>query len=328
VQKKRSGKDALLVIEDKYGKLDLKENRFKKKSRRRRRMKMINLSGNFLSCAIDGDQGAEITELKYRGRHIIDGQVAGPYPENKSFGLVALIPCVHHATLKELIWHGTGHPVLNSIVNDAHSDWGLGWKSQWQTLEQHSDIVMLSLEHRAEKNWPWFFDASQVIRLRDDKLVLTLSLTNQSKVPSPVGLGWAMSFPIERGQQLNIKAKNQYALTHKTSKPLIKVNLSDREEKNSQVFNIACHELAHAQCFGGWDGQLELRTKHDGLNLVSNLKTVQASLTNDGASLSLKVLDLPMDVLKHKALAQMLEPGESVSIEMSLSCKALGLSSL
>ena len=291
-------------------------------------MKMINLSGNFLSCAIDGDQGAEITELKYRGRHIIDGQVAGPYPENKSFGLVALIPCVHHATLKELIWHGTGHPVLNSIVNDEHSDWGLGWKNQWQPLEQQSDFVMLSLEHRAEKNWPWFFDASQVIRLRDDKLVLTLSLTNQSKVPSPVGLGWAMSFPIERGQQLNIKAKNQYALTHKTSKPLIKVNLSDREEKNSQVFNIACHELAHAQCFGGWDGQLELRTKHDGLNLVSNLKTVQASLTNDGASLSLKVLDLPMDVLKHKALAQMLEPGESVSIEMSLSCKALGLSSL
>lgn len=328
MRKRGSGKDALLVIENKYGKLDLKESRFKKMAKRRRRMKRITLNSNSLSCAIDGDQGAEITELKYRGRDILGGQVAGPYPEKKSIGLLALIPCVHHATLKELIWHGTGHPLLNSIVNDEHSDWGLGWKNQWQTLEQQSDFVMLSLEHRAEKNWPWFFDASQVIRLRDDRLVLTLSITNQSKVPSPVGLGWAMSFPIERGQQLNIKARNQYARTTKTSNPLTKVDLSDREEKNAQVFNIACNELTHAQYFGGWDGQLELRTKHDGLNLVSNLKTVQASLTSDGASLSLKVLDLPMDVMNHKALAQMLEPGESTSIEMSLSCKALGLSRL
>jgi hypothetical protein len=232
--------------------------------------------------------------------------------EEARLGLVAMIACVHHTSLKELRWTGTGHPSMGSTDTDAVIDWGVGWQSPWEILEQSEDFVMLSMEHRAQKNWPWSFDASQTIQLKKSELMLSLSLTNQSSVPSPAGMGWAFCLPVALfKEQLIIKAAQVYTLSHP-------IPVQSSQVHNTQVSAYDLEAFKEGLGFGLWNGELSLKGSSHQLHLHSKLKTSQMKLSQDGRSLLVKVLDLPVEVLQHASAAPMLAPGESISVQMSL----------
>ena len=280
-------------------------------------MKQIKLESKGLSCSVDPENGGQIIGLSIQGEEIFKSKEK-KNPVEPSVGLVALIPCVHHASLRELVWHGTGHPMLNHQLNAEQFDWGLGWQSQWQILEQEDDFVLLSLEHRAEKKWPWLFDASQVIRLHEETLFLTLSLTNQSKVSAPAGLGWAIHLPAKQMDQVTINAKKESSINHLAVKEGSREETEGGNTNISEGFDGAYRMLKEAKAYGEWDGEASLRTDRYRLVLRSTLQTLQAWPSPEHDFLMLKALDVPFDVMKQTAPPQMLAPGESMSIEMSV----------
>ncbi len=288
-----------------------------KPSKVRHRMKSIKLESKGLSCAVEAENGAKITQLRVQGEEIFKFKEKKDHA-TPSLGVVALIPCVHHASLSELVWHGTGHPALSDQVSAEQMDWGLGWQSHWQILEQEEDCVLLSFEHRAEKKWPWLFDASQVIRLHERALYLTLSLTNQSNVASPVGLGWAFNMPIMPKDRLTLNAKSEIKLSHSVAKERTREDVNHEKTNHSTGFDRSIQELGDNMGYSEWGGDACLNAEKYRLSLSSSLKTLQAIPSKERDVLLLKVLNVPLDVVKHAAPAQMLAPGESMSIEMRM----------
>ena len=285
-------------------------------------MSAIHLKNGFINCEIDLQRGARLRSLKHGTRDVIVplGQLDDEaMNEEARLGLVAMIACVHHTSLKELRWKGTGHPSMGNSDTDAVIDWGVGWQSPWEILEQSEDFVMLSLEHRAQKNWPWSFDASQTIQLKKTELLLSLSLTNQSSVPSPAGLGWGFSLPVDLlKEQLIIKAAQVYKLSHSVPMAASSIPVQSSQAYSAPESAYPLEAFKEGLGFGLWNGELSLNGPSHQLHLQSKLKTSQIKLSQDERSLLVKVLDLPVEVLQHARAAPMLAPGESISVQMSL----------
>lgn len=71
---------------------------------------------------------------------------------------------------------------------EPHAIHGTGWQSEWNTgiVSAHS----ASLYHEAQENWPSSYRAEQHFELFQDRLELTLSLTNTGAASMPAGMGW------------------------------------------------------------------------------------------------------------------------------------------
>ncbi len=283
-------------------------------------MRVIHLKNGSINCDIDLQRGARLTSLRQGLREVIEPvelQNGLREKHDPSLGLLAMIPCVHHSSLRELKWTGTGHPHMSTMAADPMHDWGVGWQSSWQILEQSEDFALLSLEHRAEKNWPWSFDASQTIHLKPSALSMSLSLTNQSSVSSPGGLGWAFSLPVDKHDRFSIQA-NRLIDTHQQGAPgQLSVGVKENNIDRALDLELSMDQLKVGQCMDMRDGTFCVEGAHHRLQFESKLKTVQVKLSEDESSLVVKVMDLPMQVLEHTSAPPMLAPGESVSVQMS-----------
>lgn len=278
-------------------------------------MSTLHLKNASIDCTVDLLRGARMMQLREGSREVIvplTGSVLEAWAPDAGVGLMAMIPCVHHTHSSELQWTGTGHPHMSASSTETVFDWGVGWKSEWEMLEQTEDFVLLSLEHRAQKNWPWSFDASQTLHLKGAELSMSLSMTNQSSVSSPGGLGWAFSLPVDEDERWVIKGQ-QLQWGGQGAAPI-----SMSEGVRERPFTM--HELEGGMAWGQWDGIMRLEGASSGaaLMLNSNFKTIQVKWRQEAKCLDVKVLDLGMDVLQHTSAPPMLAPGESISVQMSL----------
>ena len=281
-------------------------------------MQSIHLKSGDWACEIDLQRGGALSRLTHLGKDVIEPSAWNASEPEACLGLLALIPCVHHASLSELKWTGTGHPVLNTPQQGGSLDWGVGWQSSWQVLEQEDDFTLLSLEHRAEKHWPWLFDASQAIRLKSGELFLTLSLTNQSSVQAPAGLGWAFTLPIKLDEQLQIDSVKPTSPKESQDNTEAMEGAEGMSQTGSKRTAYAYSALQPGLSMGAWNGHFSLRGRDHQVDVHSNLKTLHAKLTKSGRGVVFKALDQPLDVVNHMSAPKMLAPGESISVEMRL----------
>jgi len=120
-------------------------------------------------------------------------------------------------------------------------------------LESGPAFALLSFEHRADAGWPFDFDASQAFKLEADALEMTLSITNQSPVSVPVGLGWHPFFVKRPDSHVAFQASGRWEMgpdqlpTHRAPHDGLQTDTA---------------ELTVDHCFDGWKGTLDLQ---DGL---------------------------------------------------------------
>lgn len=77
---------------------------------------------------------------------------------------------------------------------EPHAIHGQGWQSVWQVAQQSAERAELQL-HYAGQDWPWAYAATQTFELDDNRVRISLTLTNQADRPMPAGLGWHPYFP-------------------------------------------------------------------------------------------------------------------------------------
>jgi aldose 1-epimerase len=92
---------------------------------------------------------------------------------------------------------------------------GQGWRSSWEVVGQGESEAELRFRHDAGE-WPWDYEARQVLRLDRKGLSLRLSCRNLSDEPMPCGLGLHPYFPCTPETRLDARVECAWTVDDET----------------------------------------------------------------------------------------------------------------
>jgi aldose 1-epimerase len=232
---------------------------------------MIELTSGALRCEIEPRLGGCVAGLWLDGEPVLRSTPAAQLVSARQAGSYPLVPFSNRVAQATLLWQGTQHPLVRNNGAEPHAIHGVGWQRPWQVLESDESFALLAYEHPADASWPFEFDSSQTLRLRDNALEFTLSLTNQSPHPAPAGLGWHPYFAKRTRSHVAFQATGRWEMgddklpTH-------------REAASGMDADCAFLDVDH--CFDGWSGSADLRDELLHITVTSNLRRLVV-FTND-----------------------------------------------
>ena len=210
----------------------------------------LTLRHGDLLCDLKPELGGSIAGL-WLGTDPVLSSVPGAQMQTvRQSGSYPLVPFSNRIGQAQLQWAGTSHPLVRNFDPEPHAIHGVGWQRPWAVLESSDTFALLSLEHRADAAWPFDFDCSQAFKLEAGALEMSLSITNQSPVAAPVGLGWHPYFPKRPGTEVQFSATGRWEMgsdklpTHRVDHPGLHQTLE---------------ALTVDHCFDGWGGVLTLQ---------------------------------------------------------------------
>lgn len=210
----------------------------------------LTLRHGDLLCDLKPELGGSIAGL-WLGTDPVLSSVPGAQMQTvRQSGSYPLVPFSNRIGQAQLQWAGTSHPLVRNFDPEPHAIHGVGWQRPWAVLESSDTFALLSLEHRADAAWPFDFDCSQAFKLEAGALEMSLSITNQSPVAAPVGLGWHPYFPKRPGTEVQFSATGRWEMgsdklpTHRVDHPGLHQTLES---------------LTVDHCFEGWGGVLTLQ---------------------------------------------------------------------
>jgi aldose 1-epimerase len=156
--------------------------------------------------------GGAIARFTWRGLDILrpatDAAIAGA-----SVRLMACYPLVPYSNRIEgarLVFDGEVFPLQANFPPEPHAIHGVGWRRAW-TLSRHADAqLQLLLVHEPDAEWPFGFEARQVLTLGEGRLTAALALKNTDARPMPAGLGFHPFFPLVPGLALETEWKGAW----------------------------------------------------------------------------------------------------------------------
>lgn len=235
--------------------------------------------------------------------------------QSGSYPLVPFSNRVGHASLQ---WQGTDHPLVKNFEPEPHAIHGVGWERPWEVLDSSDTFALLSYEHRADASWPFAFDTSQAFKLSSNALEMTLSITNQSRVEAPVGLGWHPYFVKRADSKITFSAQGRWDMSD-DKLPTVHADHTGLGQ--------ACADLKVDHCFDGWRGELHLRDALMHVRVSSNLSRLVVYTKPDVEMIAIEPVShvnnalnlLARGVATADALGLVvLQPGETFSCEMRI----------
>ncbi|MFZ2306455.1 MAG: aldose 1-epimerase [Rhodoferax sp.] len=232
-----------------------------------------------------------------------------------SYPLVPFSNRLAHATLQ---WQGTDHPLVRNFAPEPHAIHGVGWQRPWAVLEASDTFALLSFEHRADAAWPFDFDASQAFKLEPGALEMSLSITNQSAVSAPVGLGWHPYF---------VKRAHSHVAFAATGRWEMGEDKLPTRRSASGGLDVDCSALEVDHCFDGWNGVLELRDAVLHTTLTSSLRRLVLFTTPTRDTLAIEPVSHVNNAMNRIAQpgasaddlgVVILQPGQTFSCEMRI----------
>ena len=278
----------------------------------------LELVSGKLRCEIRPDLGGCIAGLwlgdlpvlrSTPGQQLESVRLSGSYP---------LVPYSNRVGQAKLVWAGTSHPLVQNNAGEPHAIHGVGWQRPWEVLEAAEQFALLSYEHKPDAAWPFAFDSSQAFRLSRNDLEMTLSITNQSAAPAPVGLGWHPYFVKRPGSRISFEASGRWEMGED--------KLPTRRESATGL-DVDCASLEVDHCFDGWRGVAHLRDALLHLQVSSSLErlVVFTNATRDDIAIEpVSHVNNAVNLMARLGLTaqelglRVLEPGESMSAEMSI----------
>jgi aldose 1-epimerase len=232
---------------------------------------MIELRAGALRCEIEPRLGGCIAGLWLGAAPVLRSGPADQLKSARESGSYPLVPFSNRIAHASLVWQGTQHPLVRNNGDEPHAIHGVGWQRPWEVLESDDHSVLLAYEHKADTSWPFAFDASQSIRVREGVLELTLALTNQSEQAAPAGLGWHPYFVKRARSRISFEATGRWDMGP-DKLPTVR--------KPARGLDADCAFLDVDHCFDGWDGVAHLRDELMHVRIRSNLSRLVV-FTND-----------------------------------------------
>jgi Galactose mutarotase and related enzymes len=232
---------------------------------------MIRLQAGALACELEPRLGGCIAGLWLGNVPVLRSTPAAQLTSARQAGSYPLVPFSNRIGQATLLWQGTQHPLVRNNGVEPHAIHGIGWQRPWEVLESDERSALLSYEHRADTAWPFAFDSSQTLQLREGALALTLSLTNQSQQPAPAGLGWHPYFVKRARSRISFEATGRWDMGP---------DKLPTQRRPAQGLDADCASLDVDHCFDGWTGTVQLRDELLHARISSSLSRLVV-FTND-----------------------------------------------
>ena len=213
------------------------------------------------------------------------------------------------------------HPlaITHSGADDQHAIHGEGWLSNW-AIRDHSDHSLnLHLESHEPKpgQYPFPWAAALTVRLENETLSITLSVTNRSDQTAPFGLGLHPFLP--RMSDTNIQFTADRLVTPPGMSPIDLQGSSFHE-------NATLPEFLIDHSFQDWAGQATLKSHQSNMKLAltSDAPHLHIYAPVEGSTAKRFICLEPIThlpgVMGNDILdpSVWLEPGELQSITMSI----------
>ena len=281
-------------------------------------MKFIVLKSGDLSLSLRPDIGGCIEGFWFKDHPVLRSSAPGSLVQVRNSASYPLVPYSNRVAKAQLQWAGTSHPLVRNFGDEAHAIHGVGWQRPWQVLEATDDFAMLSLEHSADRDWPFAFDASQTFRIKNNTLEMTMSITNQSSGDAPVGLGWHPYFMKPAGTQLAFAAKGLWQMGGD--------KLPTSLQPSTGLHQV-CDALNIDNCFDGWGGSATLRNAQWTAQLTSNLQRLVVFTTPDKDFIAIEPVSHVNNAMNSQGNPKelgvvVLGAGQSYQVSMSIAVQA------
>jgi aldose 1-epimerase len=276
------------------------------------------LTAGSFRCEIIPEMGGCIAGLWFDGIAVLRSPSAAHLPSVRQSGSYPLVPFSNRVGHASLLWNGTSHPLVKNFGDEPHAIHGVGWQRPWGLLEADDRFALLSYEHKPDTSWPFAFDTSQAFRLTDNALELTLSITNQSATPTPVGLGWHPYFVKRAASHIAFEATGRWEMD------ALKL---PTQRLGSMGLDQDCASLDVDHCFDGWSGALHLRDETLSVRVTSPLTRLVVFTNETKDFVAIEPVShvnnainlMARQVATADALGvRVLQPGESLSTGMSI----------
>jgi aldose 1-epimerase len=277
---------------------------------------MIAIQNRVLRLHVRPDLGGCIEGLWWKDAPVLRSSNAGTLSNIRLSGCYPLIPFSNRVSHAQLVWNGTSHPLVKNFAGEEHSIHGIGWQRAWQVLDNNEEFCMLCLEHSADRTWPFAFDASQTFRLHGEALEMTMSVTNQSPSPAPVGMGWHPYFVKRTQSHLSFPANGIWQMS---------ADKLPTDLQTSTGLNQDCASLAVDNCFEGWNGLACLRDELMCVHIESDMRRLVVFTNQEKDFVAIEPVshaNNAMNAGNPKESADRgvvtLQPGQSWSVSMRL----------
>jgi aldose 1-epimerase len=284
---------------------------------------MFQLHSGAMRCEIEPRLGGCIAGLWLGDIPVLRSTPAAELTSARNAASYPLVPFSNRIAQATLQWQGTQHPLVRNNAPEPHAIHGVGWQRPWELLESDLSFALLAYEHRPDAGWPFAFDSSQTLRLRDHTLELTLSLTNQSDRAAPAGLGWHPFFVQRARSRISFEAAGRWEMGP-DKLPTIR--------RPTHGIDAACAFLDVGHCFDGWSGTVHLRDELLHSRITSSLSRLVV-FTNDTSEFvaiepvshvnnAISLVEAGAD--RDQLGLAILQPGESISAQMAITAERVG----
>jgi aldose 1-epimerase len=271
-----------------------------------------------LRCDLKPELGGCISGLWLHGVPVLRSTPAHDLHSVRQAASYPLVPFSNRVSQATLLWQGTDHPLVKNWAPDPHAIHGVGWERPWAVLDAADNFALLSYEHKADASWPFDFDCSQAFKLEAHALELSLSITNQSNVATPVGLGWHPFFIKRPDSHVQFDATGRWEMGHD--------KLPTHREPHAGL-DTACATLDVDHCFDGWGGTVQLRDGVLRMRVLSSLSRLVVYSTPASDSIAIEPVSHVNDAVNRMAQTGasaedlgvcVLHPGETFSCAMRI----------
>lgn len=279
---------------------------------------ILRLACGDLRCELAPQLGAAIAGLWRGPDPVLRSTPGSELSQVRLAGCYPLVPFSNRVAHATLVWNGTSHPLVQNFSPEPHAVHGVGWQRPWNLLDCSDTFALLSFEHRPDGSWPFAFDCSQALRLGPDALELTLSVTNQSDLAAPFGLGWHPNFVKRPDCHVAFEASGRWEMGDD--------NLPTHRLASSGL-DTDCAGLDIDHCFDGWRGELRLRDAVMDVRLSSSLDHLVVFSRPERDFVSLEPVSHVNNAVNMREAApharsrlgvRVLQPAESMSASMRI----------
>jgi aldose 1-epimerase len=174
---------------------------------------MLAITHGASRCELLPNLGGSIAAWSVRGQEMMRPASSAGIAVRNPFTTAGfpLVPFSNRVNAGRFKWNGENFTLAPNFAPEPHAIHGVGFERPWQVQAQSDSSVLLQLQHRPDRAWPWSFEARQRITLADDSLTLDLSATNLESAAVPLAIGHHPYLP-RAGARLTFYADSVWLL--------------------------------------------------------------------------------------------------------------------
>jgi aldose 1-epimerase len=279
---------------------------------------VFELHAGALRLGLRPDLGGSIAGLWHGQSPILRATEPALLASARVSGCFPLVPYSNRLGYRRFRWKGHDYTTQPNYGDSPHSLHGVGWTSAWDVSSHSATELTIRLQHGADADWPFAFDATQFFALTPQSLVAQMVITNTADIAQPVGLGWHPYFPKRGRSRLHIESSGRWDCDA--------AQLPVRRVAQSGIDADVAH-LDFDNTFEGWKGPARIRDEKFSLQLRSSLPYLVVYTPQDKDYFCVEPVSHVGNAIHMADPAahglRTLQPGESFEASMTLDVSVL-----